>query len=82
MFGLQPHTPVIIKVIPEPTPQVGAADILIDSLGLVGLIAIGALVVGGVLGVVLIGIKKWRESRHGGTLPSEHTPLDLSSPLE
>lgn len=81
MLGLQPVTPIIVKVVPEPTPQVGVADILIDSLGLVGVIVIFALVVGGLLGVVLIGITRWREARHGGVLPSEHTPLDLSSPL-
>ncbi|HNV03880.1 MAG TPA: hypothetical protein PLE61_12920 [Vicinamibacterales bacterium] len=80
MLAAQPVTPVIVKVVPEPTPQVGAADVILDSLGLVGVIVIAALAVGGLLGAVLIGIKRWREARHGGALPSDHTPLDLSSP--
>ena len=80
MFGLQPITPVIIKVVSAPTPQVSVVDILVDSLGLVGLITAGSFVVGGVLGALLIGIKRWREARAGGVLPSDHTPLNLSAP--
>jgi hypothetical protein len=80
MFGLQPVTPVIVKVVPEATPQVTVVDVIVDTLGLVGVIAAGSLVLGGVLGAALIGFKHWREKRAGGSLPSEHTALDLSSP--
>jgi hypothetical protein len=82
MFGLQPLTPVIIKVVSEPTPQVSVVDVIVDSLGLVGLIGIGSLAVGGVLGVLLISITRWRETRAGGSVPSDHTPLNLSAPMK
>jgi len=82
MFGLQPITPVIVKVVSAPTLQVSVVDILVDSLGLVGLIAAGSFAVGGVLGILLIAIKRWREARAGGILPSDHTPLNLSAPTK
>jgi hypothetical protein len=80
MLGLQPLTPIIVKVVPDATRQVTIVDVIVDALGLIGVIAAVSLAVGGVLGVVLIGIRRWREARAGGSLPSDHTALDLSSP--
>jgi hypothetical protein len=81
MLTLQPLTPTIVKVVSAPTPQVSVVDIMVDALGLVGLLAIGSLVVGGLLGVLLIRFKRWRSERSGHTASTDHTPLDLSSPL-
>jgi ABC-type dipeptide/oligopeptide/nickel transport system permease component len=81
MLTLQPVTPVIIKVVSAPTPQVSVVDIIGDALGLTGLIVIGSLVVGGVLGVMLIAYTRWRSERRGHTATTDHTALDLSSPL-
>jgi ABC-type dipeptide/oligopeptide/nickel transport system permease component len=81
MFTLQPVTPVIVKIVSAPTPQVSVVDIMVDALGLTGLIAIGSLVVGGVLGVMLIAYARWRSERTGHTTSADHTLLDLSSPL-
>jgi ABC-type dipeptide/oligopeptide/nickel transport system permease component len=81
MFTLQPVTPVIVKIVSAPTPQVSVADIIVDALGLTGLIVIGSLVVGGVLGVMLIVYTRWCSERTGHTIPTDHTLLDLSSRL-
>jgi len=81
MFALQPITPVIVKVVSAPTPQVSVVDIMADALGLTGLIVIGSFVVGGILGVILITYTRWRSGRTGHMTTTDHTPLDLSSPL-
>jgi hypothetical protein len=80
MFGLQPLTPVIVKVVSEPTPQVTVVDVLVDALGLTGVIVAGSLVLGGVVGLLLIGYSRWKTERSGEAGTSEHTSLDLSSP--
>jgi ABC-type dipeptide/oligopeptide/nickel transport system permease component len=60
---------------------VSVVDIIGDALGLTGLIVIVSLVVGGVLGVMLIAHTRWRSERTGHTTATDHTALDLSSPL-
>jgi len=80
MFGLQPVTPVIVKVVSDPTPQVTVVDVLVDALGLTGVIAAGSFVLGGVVGLLLIGYSRWKIVRAGEAGTSEHTSLDLSSP--
>lgn len=80
MSGLQPLTPVIVKVVSEPTPQVTVVDVLVDALGLTGVIVAGSFVLGGVVGLLLIGYSRWKIARSGDAGTSEHTSLDLSSP--
>jgi hypothetical protein len=82
MFGLQPVTPVIVKVVSDPTPQVTVVDVLVDALGLTGVIVAGSFVFGGVVGLLLIAYSRWRTARAGGAGTSDHTSLDLSSPLK
>lgn len=80
MFGMQPLTPVIVKVVSDPTPQVTVADVLVDALGLTGLIVAGSFVLGGVLGVLLIVYSRWKTARSDRAGSTDHTSLDLSSP--
>lgn len=78
LFQPQPITPVIIKVVPPPTQEVSIVSVIVGALGLTGLIAIAAIVVGVLFGIALILFKRWRERRH----PDEDTlgtRLDLSS---
>ena len=82
MLGFQPVTPVIIKVVSDPTPQVTVVDVLVDALGLTGVIVAGSFVLGGVVGVLLIVYKRWRASRLDEAGATEHTSLDLSSPAK
>jgi hypothetical protein len=80
MFGLQPLTPVIVKVVSDPTPQVTVVDVLVDALGLTGLILAGSIVLGGVVGLLLIAYSRWKTARSDGAGSTDHTSLDLSSP--
>jgi hypothetical protein len=82
MFGIQPVTPVIVKIVSDPTPQVTVVDVLVDALGLTGVIVAGSFVLGGIVGLVLIAHSRWRAGRAGGDGLSDHTSLDLSSPLK
>jgi hypothetical protein len=52
-----PLTPIIVKVVGAPTPELGVGDILLQSLGLTGLILVGSLVFGLVVGGLFIAFK-------------------------
>lgn len=78
MFALQPVT--IVKVVSAPTPQVTVVDIMVDALGLTGLIVIGSLALGGILGALLIAHSRRQAARGNGGAPTDHTSLDLSAP--
>lgn len=82
MLQPQPVTPVIVKVVPPPTPEVSILDILISSLGLIGLIVVVSILLGLVVGALLIGCSRWRASRKADASDSDATRLDLSSPLK
>jgi hypothetical protein len=56
----QPVTPVFIKEVGAQTPQVGVADILINSFGIVGLMLVGALLGGLALGGLFLLLKRWK----------------------
>jgi ABC-type dipeptide/oligopeptide/nickel transport system permease component len=80
MLGIQPITPVIVKVISDPTPQVTVVDVLVDALGLTGVIVVGSFVFGGIVGVLLIAYSRWKTARAHDAGSTDHTSLDLSSP--
>ena len=80
MFGIQPVTPVIVKVVSDATPQVTVVDVLVDALGLTGVIVAGSFVLGGVVGLLLIAYSRWKAARSDQAGLTDHTSLDLSSP--
>ena len=82
MSGIQPITPVIVKVVSDPTPQVTVVDVIVGALGLTGLILVGSLVLGGIVGALLIARSRRLAARDGGSSGTDHTALDLSSPLK
>jgi hypothetical protein len=82
MFGFQPVTPVIVKVVSDPTPQVTVVDVLVDALGLTGVMVAGSFVLGGVVGLLLIAYSRWKAARSDQAGLTDHTSLDLSSPLK
>ena len=82
MFGVQPVTPVIVKVVSDATPQVTVVDVLVDALGLTGVIVAGSFVLGGVVGCLLIAYSRWKSARSDGSASTDHTSLDLSSPVK
>ncbi|MGE5198857.1 MAG: hypothetical protein ACM3H9_04395 [Rhodospirillaceae bacterium] len=82
MLGLQPVTPVIVKIVSEPTAQVTVVDVLVNALGLTGVIVVGSFAVGGLLGLLLIAYSRWKTARAGDAGSTDHTSLDLSSPAK
>jgi hypothetical protein len=57
----QGSQPIVVRVIETPAAaETTAADVLLGSIGLAGVLILVALVLGGVLGAVLIGIKRLR----------------------
>jgi hypothetical protein len=60
LLGLQPsNDPIIVKIIDPPPEISGLADVLLGALGITGVIALGALVVG----LVFAGLLFWIRSR-------------------
>ena len=80
MLGIQPVTPIIVKVVSDPTPQVSVVDVLVDALGLTGVIVAGSFVLGGIVGLLLIAYARRKLARRAGAGSTEHTTLGLSSP--
>lgn len=57
---MQSTEPIIVRVVEEPVRSTGVAEVLLGALGLAGALAVSALLLGAVLGVILIGIKRLR----------------------
>lgn len=57
---MQSMQPIIVRVIEEPVRTTGVADVLLGALGLAGVLTLAALLLGGILGAVFIGIKRLR----------------------
>lgn len=52
--------PVMVRVVEQPVDSTSVADVLIGAFGLTGVLILVALVLGGLFGAVLIGVKKLR----------------------
>ena len=52
-----PATPIIVKIV-ETNEVSGLGDVMLDAIGLTGVIALGAALLGLVLAVVIIGYRK------------------------
>ncbi|MGE4055427.1 MAG: hypothetical protein AB7F99_11575 [Vicinamibacterales bacterium] len=67
-MNVQDAAPIIVDI-QEPPPNVAqdVVDILLGSVGVVGLIAVAAIVIGGALGFFMF----WRKSRSDNPLGSD-----------
>jgi hypothetical protein len=54
------QNPIIVRVIQPPTESTTVSDVLIGAIGLTGMLVLVALLLGGVFGGILIGIKIFR----------------------
>lgn len=59
LFALQ-SDPVMVRVVETTVEETSVADVLIGSIGLTAVLILVAVVLGGLLGGVLIGVKKLR----------------------
>lgn len=75
-----PSPPIIVKIV-EPNEVAGLGDVMLEAIGLTGVIAIGAALFGLVLAVVIIGYRKINARLHPdedvqtqplGLTPTEH----------
>lgn len=57
LLAVQTHGPIIVTVLKEPTSQVDIGDVLVGSLGLAGVLVLGAAVLGA---VVAVGMVIWK----------------------
>jgi hypothetical protein len=73
----QPVTPVV-QIPDAPTQDVGVADVLIGSFGLVGALTVLALLAGLLAGGAFILYRRWQDKRRGSTPDDDHTRLKLS----
>lgn len=75
-----PGQPVtIVQVVEQPSREVSVADILLGSVGLVGLTLLAAAVVGLLAGAVLILFKRLRPGNRLNGQDADDTALHLSS---
>jgi multisubunit Na+/H+ antiporter MnhC subunit len=58
----QPLSPIIIRSVGQPTPEVSLLDVLVQAMGLVGVLVLTAVVLGLALGGIFILVKKRREA--------------------
>ena len=59
LFAIQCQ-PVMVRVVQQPVESTSVADVLIGAIGLTGVLILVAVVLGGVLGGLLICVKKLR----------------------
>jgi hypothetical protein len=59
MQAPKPSSPIMVKIV-EPNEISGLGDVMLDAIGLTGVIAIGALLFGVVLAAIIIGYRKLR----------------------
>jgi hypothetical protein len=57
---MQPPDPIIVRVVQEPEKSTTIVDVLLGSLGLVGVLLLAAVVLGALLAGTMIGIKLFR----------------------
>ena len=67
LFLLQ--SPVMVRVVEEPTESTTVADVLIGAIGLTGVLVIAAVLLGALFGGILIGVKKYRERHNLDPVP-------------
>lgn len=77
----QPGQPVtIVQVVEQPTQEISVADILLGSVGFVGMMLLGAMIVGLLAGAVLIAFQRLRPSNALNGQDAGDTQMHLSSP--
>ena len=73
----QPVTPVV-EIPRDQSEEVGVADVLIGSFGLVGAMMVLALVVGLLIGGGFIFVRRWRDKHAPEQPDDQHTQLRIS----
>lgn len=72
-----PSTPIIVKVVEE-NEVAGLGDVMLDAIGLTGVILLGALLFGLVLASLIIGYRKLAARYETGHDLPQTQPLGLT----
>ena len=75
-----PAAPLIVRVIEQPTKEVGVADVIIQALGLTSVILLAGAVLGVLLGGVFIWFRRSRLANDTGDGAAARPRLNLSAP--
>ena len=63
------QSPVMVRVVEQPTESTTVADVLIGAIGLTGVLILAAVLLGALFGSILIGVKKYREKHNLDPVP-------------
>ncbi len=77
---MQPPTPPIIVKVVEPNPGLGLGDVILNAVGLTGVIAVVALLLGLVLAAGVIGYRRLRAARVSEDEAAQTQSLGLTPP--
>ena len=77
-YNPQQVTPVVQIQAPRPADEVGPAEVLINSIALIGVLIVVALVVGLATGGIFIAIRRWRDKNSPDSTEPQVTRLNLS----
>jgi len=72
-----PSPPIIVKVVEE-SEIAGLGDVMVQAIGLTGALAVGALALGVVLAVVIIGYRKFKVGLESDEEASQTQSLGLT----
>jgi len=72
----EPSAPIIVKVIEVPSQTIG--DVVMAAVGISGAIAVGAAILGLVLGVGFIAYRMRRQRNQPADSPTDHQQLRLN----
>ena len=81
---MQPQAPptIIVKVVEPVQRGLGLGDVILNAIGLTGVLAIGAVVFGLLLAGVVIGYRRMRSSRITDEQAAQTQSLGLTPPAQ
>jgi hypothetical protein len=80
MDPVQPVQPIIVRVVGEPTKELGFGQIIAQALGLAGIILIVSLVLGLAMGAAIVWLRRRRESEREAGEAGDQIKLRLEVP--
>lgn len=76
---MQPAPPIIVKVV-DPPQDLGLGDVILNAVGLTGVMAVFALILGCVVALLVISYRKLQASRLTDEEAAQTQSLGLTPP--
>jgi ABC-type arginine transport system permease subunit len=77
---MQPPSPIMVKVVDAPVRGLGLGDVILNAVGLTGVLAVGALVFGLLLAAAVIAYRKRQSRRVTDEEAAQTQSLGLTPP--